>query len=67
MSTTRNPRPRDAVAIRLELSPTDRDRLMIAAEKSGKSMASYTRALLEGHLDDVEDAERIARERKEKR
>jgi predicted DNA-binding protein len=52
--TTRDPRPRDAVGLRLELSPADRDRLLVAAARAGKSMASYLRDVILAHLDDLD-------------
>lgn len=52
--TTRDPRPRDAVGLRLELSTADRDRLLVAAAKAGKSMASYLREIVCAHLDDLD-------------
>ena len=55
--TTRDPRPRDAVGLRLELSPADRDRLLVAAAKAGKSMASYLRDIVLERLDYPKDVE----------
>jgi predicted DNA-binding protein len=55
--TTRDPRPRDAVGLRLELSPADRDRLLVTAARAGKSMASYLREIVVEHLDEIEDRE----------
>jgi hypothetical protein len=53
---SRDPRPEasDRVGLRFELSKADRDRLLIAAAKGGKSMASYLRELVIKHLDEVE-------------
>jgi predicted DNA-binding protein len=63
--TTRDPRPRDAVGLRLELSPADRDRLLVAAARAGKSMASYLREIVVEHLDEIEDREVRKRQKKE--
>jgi hypothetical protein len=52
--TTRDPRPRDAVGLRLELSAADRDRLLVAAAKAGKSMASHVREVIVNYLDDLD-------------
>jgi hypothetical protein len=55
---SRDPRPENAVGLRLELAPADRDRLMIAAAKAGKSMASHARDVILAHLDAVEPAKK---------
>jgi predicted DNA-binding protein len=52
--TTRDPRPRDAVVIRLELSAADRNRLLVAAARAGKSMASHVREVIVNYLDDLD-------------
>jgi predicted DNA-binding protein len=64
--STRDPRPRDAVGLRLELSQTDRDRLLVAAAKAGKSMASYLREIVVEHMDEIEDREIRKRQKKGK-
>jgi predicted DNA-binding protein len=50
----RDPRPPDAVGLRLELSRADRDRLHVAAAVAGKSMASYLREIVVKHLDQID-------------
>lgn len=60
---TRDPRPADAVGLRLEVSPADRDRLLVAAAKSGKSMASYLRTVILEHLDRTEAPEKNSRKK----
>jgi hypothetical protein len=49
-----DPVPPDAVGLRVEVAPADRDRLRIAAAKAGKSMAAYVRWLIVTHLDRLE-------------
>jgi hypothetical protein len=61
-----DPVPPDAVGLRVEVSPADRDRLRIAAAKAGKSMASYVRWLIVTHLDDL-DAQGEQPRQKQKR
>lgn len=47
----REPRPVDRVGLRLELSIEDRNRLMVAAARAGKSMATYMRQIVLETLD----------------
>lgn len=47
----REPRPVDRVGLRLELSIDDRNRLLVAAARAGKSMATYLRHFVLETLD----------------
>jgi hypothetical protein len=59
-----DPVPPDAVGLRVEVAPADRDRLRIAAAKVGKSMAAYVRWLIIEHLDELEIQDRQPRLKK---
>jgi predicted DNA-binding protein len=49
-----DPVPPNAVGLRVEVAPADRDRLKVAAAKAGQSMAAYVRRLIVEHLDELE-------------
>jgi plasmid stability protein len=53
---SRDPRPADRVGLRLELSAAYRDRLRVIAARSGRSMATYLRQLVEAHIEAVDPA-----------
>jgi plasmid stability protein len=57
---TRKSVPPDAVGLRLELAPADRDRLRVAAAMAGMSMAAYAREIILGHLAGGGDAKEKA-------
>lgn len=62
---TRDPRPADAVGLRLEIAAADRDRLLIAAAHAGKSMASYARAVILDHLERTQAPEKKSKKKTE--
>jgi plasmid stability protein len=51
---TNDPMPPDAIGLRLNLTPADRDRLRVVAAQAGMSMAAYARKVV---LEAVEKAE----------
>jgi hypothetical protein len=56
----RDKKPAEAVRMRLDLAPADRDRVRIAAAKAGLDMASFLRRVVLERLGEIERAESYA-------